>query len=141
MLKKFHLRCLTGFWMLFWLAVTFVKFRFLKDGTYEESKQYYESNDYLSDEEDNLLADINGELVSMFSKEHFCWIKSWYNQRNGSLKRLNGFDYWWNLFFVRSDSYFNLIFQGLSAKNKKPLINWNNSTFSLKGMLKTILKV
>ena len=71
--KKLHLRCLTGFWMLFWSAVTFVKFRrFLKDGTYEESKQYCVSNDYLSDEEDNFLADINGELVSMFSKEHFC---------------------------------------------------------------------
>ena len=70
--KKLNLRYLTGFWMLFWLAVTFVKFRFLKDGTYEELKQYYESNDYLCDEEDNFLADINGELVSMFSKEHFC---------------------------------------------------------------------
>ena len=58
--------------MLFWLAVTFVKFRFLKDGMYEQLKQYYESNDYLCAEEDNFLADINGELVSMFSKEHFC---------------------------------------------------------------------
>ena len=38
----------------------------------EESKRYYESNDYSSEEEDNFLADINGELVSMFSQEYFC---------------------------------------------------------------------
>ena len=31
-----------------------------------------ESNDYSSDEEDHFLADTNGELVSMFSKEYFC---------------------------------------------------------------------
>ena len=35
-------------------------------------KTYYESNDYLSNEGDNFLADINGELVTMFSKEYFC---------------------------------------------------------------------
>ena len=35
-------------------------------------KRYDESNDYLSDEGDNFLADINGELVTMFCKEYFC---------------------------------------------------------------------
>ena len=35
-------------------------------------KTYDESNDYLSDEGDNFLADIYGELVTMFSKEYFC---------------------------------------------------------------------
>ena len=35
-------------------------------------KTYDESNDYLSDEGENFLADIYGELVTMFSKEYFC---------------------------------------------------------------------
>ena len=51
----------------------FKKFRkFLKNDAFEESKRYYESNDWSSDEEDNFLADINGELVGMLSKEYFC---------------------------------------------------------------------
>ena len=70
--KKLYLRCLTGFWTHFWLTVTFIKFRFLKDSAYEESKRYYESNDYSSDEEENVLEDINGKLVCIFSKEYFC---------------------------------------------------------------------
>ena len=36
----------------------------MEDDAYEESERYYESDDYSSDEEDNLLEDFNGELVS-----------------------------------------------------------------------------
>ena len=45
--KKHQLRCLTEFWLGFWLTVAFIKFKkFLKDDAYEESKRNYESNDY-----------------------------------------------------------------------------------------------
>ena len=37
----------------------------MKDDAYEESRQYYECDDYSYDDEDDFLADINGWVCSL----------------------------------------------------------------------------